>query len=267
MATPDAAGTAQRAGDPAQPALEFNSIHLAYGGLVALASVDLEIRPGVVTGLIGPNGAGKTSLFDVATGLTKPSAGRVLLHGRDITGAGPARRAKLGLGRTFQRLELFSSLTVRENIAVAAEAAHRLRFHPQRWHLTESAAPAVVEEQLTRVGLLEVASDRVDTLSTGTARLVEVARALAGRPTVLLLDEPASGLDRTESDRLAGVLLALAADGLAVLLVEHDVELVMRVCTQLFVLDRGSMLASGPPGVVRQQSEVREAYLGQMAVS
>jgi branched-chain amino acid transport system ATP-binding protein len=125
----------------------------------------------------------------------------------------------------------------------------------------------VVEEQLERVGLLDVASQRVDTLSTGTARLVEVARALAAGPTVLLLDEPASGLDRAESDRLAGVLLALAADGLAVLLVEHDVELVMRICSQLFVLDRGSVLANGSPEVVRHQSEVRDAYLGQMAVS
>jgi branched-chain amino acid transport system ATP-binding protein len=267
MASAEAAETARTTGEPPPPALELNSIHLAYGGLVALGTVDLEVRPGVVTGLIGPNGAGKTSLFDVATGLTRPSAGRVLLHGRDITRAGPAKRARLGLGRTFQRLELFRSLTVRENVAVAAEAAHRARFHPQRWQFTESAAPAVVEEQLERVGLLGVASSRVDTLSTGTARLVEVARALGSRPTVLLLDEPASGLDRTESDRLAEVLLALAADGLAVLLVEHDVELVMRVCTQLFVLDRGAMLASGSPGVVRQQSDVREAYLGQMAVS
>jgi branched-chain amino acid transport system ATP-binding protein len=254
-------------GRTAQPALELSSIHLAYGGLVALASVDLEVFSGAVTGLIGPNGAGKTSLFDVVTGLTRPSTGRVLLHGRDITRLRPARRARLGLGRTFQRLELFRSLTVRENISVAAEAAHPARPRPRSWHLVESAAPGVVEEQLERVGLLDVASQRVDTLSTGTARLVEVARALAAGPTVLLLDEPASGLDRAESDRLAGVLLALAADGLAVLLVEHDVELVMRICSQLFVLDRGSVLANGSPEVVRHQSEVRDAYLGQMAVS
>lgn len=254
-------------GGPARPALELSSIRLAYGGLAALASVDLEVWPGVVTGLIGPNGAGKTSLFDVVTGLTAPSAGRVLLHGRDITRTRPARRAKLGLGRTFQRLELFSSLTVRENIAVAAEAAQTMQPHRRSWHLVESGAHAVVEEQLERVGLLDVASERVDTLSTGTARLVEVARALAAGPAVLLLDEPASGLDPTESDRLAGVLLALAADGLAVLLVEHDVELVMRVCSQLFVLDRGSMLASGAPEAVRNQPEVRQAYLGQLAVS
>jgi branched-chain amino acid transport system ATP-binding protein len=249
------------------PALELSSIHLAYGGLVALASVDLEVWPGVITGLIGPNGAGKTSLFDVVTGLTRPDRGQVLLHGRDVTRARPAARAKLGLGRTFQRLELFSSLSVRDNVAVAAEAAHPARPHRGWRHVTESSAPAVVEAQLARVGLLDVASERVETLSTGTARLVEVARALAARPTVLLLDEPASGLDRTETERLAGMLLALAADGVAVLLVEHDVELVMRVCSQVIVLDRGSVLANGPPAVVRQQPEVREAYLGQLAVS
>ena len=258
--------TADRGGR-ATPALELSSIHLAYGGLVALASVDLEVWPGVVTGLIGPNGAGKTSLFDVVTGLTRPNSGRVVLHGDDITRARPARRAKLGLGRTFQRLELFSSLTVRENIAVAAEAAHPARPHMGRGQSVESAALAEVEEQLEHLGLIGVASQRVDTLSTGTARLVEVARALAARPTVLLLDEPASGLDHWENDRLAGLLLGLAAEGLAVLLVEHDVELVMRVCSKLFVLDRGSVLASGSPDVVRRQNEVREAYLGQMAVS
>ena len=259
---PTAEGTA-----PARPSLELSSVRLAYGGLVALASVDLEVWPGTITGLIGPNGAGKTSLFDVVTGLTRPNAGRVLLHGRDITRARPARRAKLGLGRTFQRLELFSSLTVRENIAVAAEAAHRPRPGARSWYLMDSTAPAVIDQQLERVGLLDVAAKRVDTLSTGTARLVEVARALAADPTVLLLDEPASRLDRTERDRLAGVLSALAADGLAVLLVEHDVELVMRICSHLYVLDRGSMLASGEPGAVRQQAEVRDAYLGPMAVS
>jgi branched-chain amino acid transport system ATP-binding protein len=227
----------------------------------------MSVRAGAITGLIGPNGAGKTSLFDVVTGLTHPSAGRVLLHGRDVTRARPARRARLGLGRTFQRLELFSSLTVAENIAVAAEAAHRAHLHRRLGHLVLSDASAVVERQLERVGLADVASARVETLSTGTARLVEVARALAAEPSILLLDEPASGLDGAETDRLANLLLELIGDGIAVLLVEHDVELVMRVCSEVIVLDRGSVLAIGTPESVRQQPAVREAYLGQLAVS
>ena len=264
--TPSAAAAGVVAGN-GRAALELRSIQLAYGGLVALAGVDLTVHAGRVSGLIGPNGAGKTSLFDVVTGLTRPSAGRVYLHGRDVTRSRPASRAQLGLGRTFQRLELFSSLTVRENVAVAAEAAQPVRLRPRRWHLTESRAATIVDEQLGRVGLTAYASSRVDTLSTGTARLVEVARALARQPTVLLLDEPASGLDQAETDRLASVLLALAADGIAVLVVEHDVGLVMRICSEVVVLDRGSVLAVGSPATVRRQPEVVEAYLGQMALS
>jgi branched-chain amino acid transport system ATP-binding protein len=258
--------TDERATSTPHP-LELRGVSLAYGGLVALSSVDLTVLAGQVTGLIGSNGAGKTSLFDVVTGLAHPNRGTVLLHGRDITNARPTRRARLGIGRTFQRLELFASLTVGENIAVAAEAAHPARLRPHGRHLWSSEAGSVVAEQLERVGLTGHASARVDTLSTGLARLVDVARALAARPSVLLLDEPASGLDGEESAQLAAVLGALASDGLAVLLVEHDVELVMQVCTSIVVLDRGEVLASGTPAAVRQDALVREAYLGQLAVS
>jgi len=260
-------GDEHERGAPASPpALELRGVSLAYGGLVALSSVSLSVPAGQVTGLIGPNGAGKTSLYDVVTGLTRPSAGRVLLHGHDITRSRPARRARLGLGRTFQRLELFSSLSVRDNIAVAAEAAYPLQLRRVRRRPHSDASEAVAR-QLERVGLADHASVRVDTLSTGMARLVEVARALAARPTVLLLDEPASGLDSGETDQLAGLLVDLAAGGIAVLLVEHDVELVMRICSDVVVLDRGSVLASGTPATIRQQREVRDAYLGQLAVS
>lgn len=248
-------------------ALELQGVRLAYGGLVALSGVDMSVRSGCVTGLIGPNGAGKTSLFDVVTGLSRPSAGRVVLQGHDVTRWRPARRAGIGLARTFQRIELFSSLSVADNVAVAAEAARRARLSPRRWHLFESSATAAVDEQLARVGLSELAAARVDTLPTGTARMVEVARALAGDPSVLLLDEPASGLNQIETNRLADLMTALAEAGLAVLLVEHDVELVMRVCSEVFVLDRGAVLAHGTPAEVRQNAAVREAYLGQMALS
>jgi branched-chain amino acid transport system ATP-binding protein len=239
------------------PALELRGISLAYGGLAALTAVDLSVMPGRVTGLIGPNGAGKTSLFDVVSGLARPKTGQVLLHGRDVTRYGPSRRASLGLGRTFQRLELFASLTVAENVAVSAEA--------RTWR--RSAARQVVDEQLARLGLTAVAGERADTLPTGTSRLVEIARALANGPSVLLLDEPASGLDAAESERLAELVAELGTAGIAVLLVEHDVELVMRICSDIYVLDRGSVIACGPPEVVRNDAGVRDAYLGQMVIS
>jgi len=237
-------------------ALSVEGVHLRYGGLAALSGVALEVRAGQVSGLIGPNGAGKTSLFDVVTGLTRPNSGRVLLGGHDVTRKSPTRRARLGLARTFQRLELFGSLTVRENIQVAAEAA--LPF----WHIGARSAEALADSQIERTGLEQVANARVDTLPTGSARLVEVARALATLPTVLLLDEPASGLDPGETAELAELLVRLAKEGLAVLLVEHDVDLVMRTCSTLTVLDRGRVIANGAPPEVRDLPIVQEAYLG-----
>jgi branched-chain amino acid transport system ATP-binding protein len=161
------------------------------------------------------------------------------------------------VARTFQRLEVFSSLSVAENVAVTAEAVRRRRAETHR----------IVSEQLARLGLTDLAGQRSDTLPTGTARLVEVARALAGGPSIVLLDEPASGLDAAESDRLAILVTDLASSGMAVLLVEHDVELVMKVCAEVYVLDRGAVIAHGSPAQVRADVGVRDAYLGQMAVS
>jgi len=247
------AGAAEARGDVA---LQVEGVTLYYGGLAALANVDLAVHYGQIDALIGPNGAGKTSLFDVVTGLTKPSRGRVMLAGEDVTRRHPAARARLGIARTFQRLELFSSLTVRENIQVAAEAARSLGKAGAR------GARALVDDQLQRTGLASLADARVDTLSTGTGRLVELARALATEPRVLLLDEPASGLDPSESSALIALLTLLAADGLAVLLVEHDVELVMATAATLTVLDRGRVLATGDPEQVRGLPEVQAAYLG-----
>jgi branched-chain amino acid transport system ATP-binding protein len=248
-------------------ALEVKDIRLSYGGLAALSSVDMSVPAGAVTGLIGPNGAGKTSLFDVVTGLARPTSGQVLIHGRDVTRLRPAKRAGLGMARTFQRIELFSSLTVAENVAVTAELGAASPSRSGRLHRSRAQARLLVEEQLKRLGLYELANARTDTLPTGTARLVEVARALAGGPSILLLDEPASGLDHAETDRLADLVTELASSGLAVLLVEHDVELVMRVCAEIYVLDRGAVLAHGTPAEVRANASVRDAYLGQMAVS
>jgi branched-chain amino acid transport system ATP-binding protein len=223
--------------------------------VTALRDVDLTVDEGSVTGLIGPNGAGKTTLFNVVTGLQKAQAGKVLLDGVDISRQPPHRRARLGIARTFQRLEVFGSLTVRENILVAAEIR-------RRWARDGSNPRAVSDDVMAEVGLREVARVRCDTLPTGTARLVEVARALATRPSVLLLDEPSSGLDEHETDELGAVLTRLAARSVAVLLVEHDMELVMSVCHRIHVLDFGRILAVGTPAQIRADPDVKAAYLG-----
>jgi branched-chain amino acid transport system ATP-binding protein len=231
--------------------LVVNDVVVTFGGKRALDGVGLAAPLGQVTGLIGPNGAGKSTLFDVICGLRKPDAGRVTLNGRDVTGTGPAARARHGMARTFQRLELFGRLTVRENLMVAAELG------PERRH-----AVAMVEAILARLGLAGIADQSADALSTGTGRLVEVGRALATRPKYLLLDEPAAGLDGTETLVFAGLLRALAAEGAAIVLVEHDMSLVMNVCDQVHVLDLGALICSGPPDAIKRDERVLSAYLG-----
>ena len=233
--------------------LRVEGIDVQFGGVRALWGVDLGVESGAVTGLIGPNGAGKTTLFNVVTGLQSPSRGRVLLDGTDITRARPQRRARLGIGRTFQRLELFGTLTARENVLMAAET---------RRSSGEGGAGAMADGLLERVGLTTVADQPADLLPTGLARLVELARALATRPRLLLLDEPSSGLDEQETDQLGRVLTDLAAEGMAVLLVEHDMRLVMGICRRVTVLDFGRVIAEGPASAVRADPLVQAAYLG-----
>ncbi len=238
--------------------LAVEHVSVSFGGVNALTDVDLTVDPGAVTGLIGPNGAGKTTLFNVISGLQVPNAGRVTLDGNDITSLKPYQRARLGIGRTFQRLEIFGSLTVRNNIKVAAEI---LKNHDRN-------APdpsAVADEVIERVGLGSVQSERADKLPTGMARLVEVGRALAVQPKILLLDEPSSGLDETETDELADLLEELAGEGLGVLLVEHDVPFVMRVCKVIHVLDFGNILAVGTAAQIQRSAAVQRAYLGSTA--
>lgn len=235
--------------------LEVANVEVRFGGVAALRGVDLKAEEGKVTGLIGPNGAGKTTLFNVVTGLCKANCGRLLLDGEPIGHLAPHRRARMGIARTFQRLEIFGSLTVRENILVSAEIR-------RRWARDGSRPSQVAQELLAQVGLEHVADVRADTLPTGMARLVEVGRALATRPRVLLLDEPSSGLDDRETDELGELLRRVAGDGVAVLLVEHDVELVMWVCSLVHVLDFGRILAVGTPAEIQSNPEVRAAYLG-----
>jgi branched-chain amino acid transport system ATP-binding protein len=235
--------------------LDVTSVSVSFGGLKALIDVSLDVAAGQVTGLIGPNGAGKTTLFNAVCGLQVPDGGRIELDGRDITELKPYQRARLGLGRTFQRLEVFGSLSVYDNVLVAAD------LHRSRNGNTVDAR-ATAAEILQLVGLRAVARTRADQLPTGQARLLELGRALAAGPRLLLLDEPSSGLDETETDELATLLDALAGRGLGVLLVEHDVELVMRVCHRIHVLDFGSILAVGTPAEIRRNKLVQQAYLG-----
>ena len=235
--------------------LEVRNVTMRFGGHVALDEVHLSADPGFVTALIGPNGAGKTTLFNVICGLLTPSSGTVQLGGTELTKLKPYKRARQGLARTFQRLELWSLLTVRENVQVAAEL--RAGYGRDGVNPTHE-----IESIVERVGLLDKIDHRVDELPTGQARLVEIARALATKPRLLLLDEPASGLDDRESEELGSLLRQLAAEGLAVLLVEHDVQLVMDVSDHIFVLDFGRIIAEGDPATVRTDPAVLAAYLG-----
>jgi branched-chain amino acid transport system ATP-binding protein len=240
------------------PVLETIDINVRFGGHHAVRDVNLSVDRGLVTGLIGPNGAGKTTTFNAITGLQETAGGRVLLDGDDISSVKAHQRARLGIARTFQRLEVFGSLTARENLLVAAEIR-------KGWSGDKSDPRPIVEEIVDRVGIRGVADERVDAMPTGLARLVELGRALATQPKVLLLDEPASGLDDTESDAFADLLLELAREGMAILLVEHDVQLVMKVCELIHVLDFGAILAVGTPEEIQQDERVLEAYLGASA--
>jgi branched-chain amino acid transport system ATP-binding protein len=237
--------------------LEVDDVVVQFGGVTAVDEACFSLEAGRVTGLIGPNGAGKTTCFNVITGLQKPTRGHVRYDGRDITSMQPHRRAKRGMARTFQRLEAFGSLTVRDNVRVALDIHLGLRGLLQR------TSTAHIDALLERVGIAEYAAERADSIPTGTARLLELARALAGEPRLLLLDEPSSGLDESETDSFGDLLRELAAEGRAVLMVEHDMDLVMGVCDVIHVLDFGHVIASGTPAEIRANTRVQEAYLGQ----
>jgi branched-chain amino acid transport system ATP-binding protein len=234
------------------PLLEASGVTVTFGGRRALDSAGLTAQTGKITGLIGPNGAGKSTMFDVICGLRRPVTGTVRLDGKDVTRHGPARRAAHGMARTFQRLELFGRLTVRENLLVAAE------FSRHRRHAVRHTSAL-----LDRLGIAEFANVPADSVPTGTARLVEVGRALAARPTYLLLDEPAAGLDAEETEKFAALLRSLADnEGVAILLVEHDMSLVMGTCDRIYVLDLGKNVINGTAAEVRRDERVLAAYLG-----
>ena len=252
------------------PRLSCTEVSVHFGGIAALDGVSLEVPPRAVVGLVGPNGAGKSTLFGVLCGLIRPSRGRVLLEGEDVTGRRPQHRARLGLARTFQHPELFGGLTVRQHLVLAHRAKHAKSrvwsdlFTAGSLRPSTAAETAVVDELLGLLGLEPVAQRHGSSLPLGAARLLELGRALASSPTVLLLDEPSSGLDATDTGRFEEILGRVAREReLSVLLVEHDVELVMRMCQSVHVLDFGEMIAHGSPGEVRANPAVRAAYLGE----
>jgi len=233
-------------------ALAVRGATVGFGGRHALTDVDLEAEAGAITGLIGPNGAGKTTLFNVICGLQRPDRGRVWIDDADVTRLAPFKRARRGLARTFQRLELFGLLSVRDNVRLAAQVSG------------DGDPGAAADRLVRRLGLEAVADTRADRLPTGQARVVELARALATHPKVLLLDEPASGQSEAETAAFADVLRDVAADGVAVVLVEHDVPLVMETCSRIYVLDLGRVLSVGTPAEVQRDETVVAAYLGQL---
>jgi ABC-type branched-subunit amino acid transport system ATPase component len=250
--------------------LDAVGITVRFGGLVAVDEATISVPEKGFVGLIGPNGAGKTTLFNAISGFLTPTRGDIRFAERGITSMGPSKRAKLGIGRTFQKLELFSRMSVFDNLLVAAEsAASRLDVASDILHLPrrakeEKRCSAIAEQLLNELGLEWARHHRASDLPVGTARTLELARALCTDPKLLLLDEPSSGLDTAET-REFGKLLRRINDerGTAILIVEHDMDLVMEVCKEIYVLDFGRIIAHGTPKEVAGNPTVRTAYLGE----
>jgi branched-chain amino acid transport system ATP-binding protein len=248
--------------------LEAKEITKRFSGITALDDVSITVEPGEPVGLIGPNGAGKTTFFNCLLGMLRCDRGRVRFNGRDITRMPIYRRARLGFGRTFQRVELFTGMTVRDHLFVAERARHGTG---RLWRDVLNLAGATTDERervdhtLDLLGLLDEADKPIESLSLGRARLVEMGRALMTEPLLLLLDEPSSGLDQSESMGLVETLKLVQRErGTAILLVEHDVEMVQAFATRLYVLDFGELIASGPTADVMSDEAVRKAYLGEL---
>ena len=250
--------------------LSLSDITVRFGGITALGGVSFDANKGEVLGIIGPNGAGKTTLFDVISGVRSPNEGKVVLNGKDVTSASSTGRARSGLRRTFQRVQTFGWLSVEDNVLAAIEwrgggggFLADLAYFPTR-RKREKDRRARVEEILDRCGLLPVRTELAGSLPIGVARMVELARAIVDEPKLLLLDEPASGLDETETARLGEQIQAARNDfGCAVLLVEHNAGFVMDQSDRVIVLNLGTKLAEGLPAEIQKNQAVRDAYLGE----
>ncbi len=250
------------------PILKIENVTKSFGGLDALRDVSFTVHQGQIKALIGPNGAGKTTLFNLASGSYRPTQGSVLFSGADVTGRAPHRICRMGLGRTFQHSLVFEDMSLVDNVAVGRYARTKagilaavltLPKHRREERDTYKAA----HEALRRVGLDGKASEQAGNLPMGERHLLEIARALASEPRLLLLDEPAAGLNEEETDRLADTVRKIRDEGVTVLLVEHDMAFVMDISDEVVVLDYGRKIAEGPPLMIQDNEEVIKAYLGE----
>ncbi|MCZ8261060.1 MAG: ABC transporter ATP-binding protein [Beijerinckiaceae bacterium] len=247
--------------------LETENLSIAFGGITAVDQVSLAVAPGQIHSIIGPNGAGKTTLFNLVSGLYLPSAGRVRLAGEDVTGLAPEQLARRGLSRSFQNLQIFFRMSAVENVMVGCHRHERTGILSHLLALPNVRAEnrnsrEIAMAQLARVGLADLAEKEAGSLSYGALKRLEIARALATEPRILLLDEPAAGCNAVETEEIDRVIHDVAKAGIAILLVEHDMRLVMRISDEITVLERGRKLVSGKPDTVRNDPRVIAAYLG-----
>jgi len=250
-----------------EPILEIRDLRRAFGGLLAISSLSFAVTPGIIRAVIGPNGAGKTTLFNLITGVLPTSGGQILFEGTDIANWKPHRIAKRGISRTFQTVELYHGMSVLENVMVGRHTRTTGGLFSSGFRLPsvrreEKKIRADALEILDLVGLADKADELCESLPLGEQKLLEVARGLATDPKLLLLDEPAAGLNESETERAAGLFQNICRQGRTVVLVEHDMKLVMDISDEILVLNFGEKIADGPPDLIRKDQQVVEAYLG-----